>query len=553
MKVLLVFPPQAQPFLPHLAIPSLTAALKQKGIETYQRDYNLEAYEYYLSPPALEKIGISTFIAHQVEHVKKSLRTGFDYYLPSDYYGALNIIEDYLIYTSRSFPGCSWSLKGFDTTYSTENSGEIIKAARDRKVNPFIPFFKEKMAEIGEMKPDVLGISVAWKSQIIPAFTLACMVKDEFPDIHITMGGSLVSHLSGILKHKRNFLTIIDSFLPFEAEESLPKLVEVLEKGGNPEDVPGLIYRKKKKVFSNPLQIPQSLEDLPFPDFDEFHLKKYYSSQVYLPISASRGCYWAKCAFCTHHLSGSSFRTRKAEDVYAEMNAQYEKYGCKNFYFVDDALPPVLARQLAEMIAGDEKPYRWAGELRSENMMDRDFFDIMFKGGCRLILFGLESFCQRTLDRMNKGWDRELFPDVIKHCSDAGIITWVFLFLGFPGERRFEAKETLRFVLKHRKHIDMIAPGRFVLTRDSAVYKNPSEFGVKEFFPTRDEDLQLSFVYNVSEGLQATEAEDLLHQFRKSSGVQKFLEPFVTEPHLLFFRKSYFENLEKTTPVGSER
>ena len=549
MKVLLIFPPQAQPFLPHLALPSLTAVLKKNGIETIQKDYNLESYEYFLSPEKLKEIGISSFIANQIEEVKKSLRTGFDYYLPSDYYGALGVIEDYLNYTSRKYKEVYWSLKNFETRYSTESSDDIIKSVRDKESNPFIEFFQKKMEEIEEIKPDMVGISVAWKSQLIPALTLSYMIKDKLPQVHVTIGGSLISHLSGMLKHKRKMFQFVDSFLPYEAEESLVKLVKTVESGGDFKEVPGLIYRKKKKVLSNPLKLPENMAELPIPDFDGLDLKKYYSPQVYLPISASRGCYWAKCAFCTHHLSGSTFRKSNAEDIYHRMEVLSEKFNCKNFYFVDDAMPPVLAKELSLLISKNEKNWRWVGELRSEKIMDREYFDILYKGGCRMILFGLESYCQRTLDRMNKGWDREIFKDVLRHCSESGIITWVFFFMGFPGERRYEAKETMRFILRNRKYIDMIAGGNFVLTKDSAVYKNPEEYFVKEFFPSREDDLQISFPYTVKEGLQMNEAVDLLNRFRRYPGIKKFLEPFVSEPHLLFFRKSYFENLEKTTPL----
>ncbi|MCD4784146.1 MAG: radical SAM protein [Candidatus Eremiobacteraeota bacterium] len=544
MKVLLIFPPQAQPFLPHLALPSLAAVLKKAGADVVQRDYNLESYEYFLSPEQLVKAGVSEFIANQIDDVKKSLRTGNDYFLSSDYYGAISVLQEYLKYISRGYRGVDLTLKDYTTRYSNSKMEDILKAVNDKNGNLYIEFFEKKMQEIQDIKPDVVGISVAWLSQLIPGFTLSNMIKKRFPDIHITMGGSMIGHLSHYLKYKRKMFSLVDSFLPYEADGSFIQLVRTLEKGGNLSEVPGLIYLQKKKVKSSKPEIPGDLNALPTPDFDGLMLDKYYSPQVYLPISASRGCYWSKCKFCTHHLSGSHFRQKKAEKVFKEMNDLNERYGCKDFYFVDDAFPPETARKLAIMIANDNKPYRWVAEFRAEKIMDREYFDTLYRGGCRLVLFGLESYCQRILDRMDKGWKRETAAEVIRNCSDAGIKTWVFFFLGFPGERRYEAKQTLKFIINNRQYIDMVAGGRFVLTRDSMVHKNPEEFSIDKYQDENEEDLQITYPYWVREGINEEDVEELLELFRRDSRVQKFLEPFVAEPHLLYLRKSCFTKKE---------
>lgn len=548
MKTLLIFPPQAQPFLPHLALPYLTAALKKAGLEVEQRDYNLECYEYFLSPERLVDAGISDFIAGQIEEIKKSLRTGHEYLLPSDYFATMEILQQYLIYISRTRPHTRWSLKDFIMGYNPVNSEGILKGARDGKANLFRPFFQEKLKEIQEINPGLVGISTAWRSQVLPAFTLAYMIKENFPSVHVNLGGSMISHLSGYLQHKRKIFQLMDSFLPFEGETGLVELARALQEGSGIEHVPGLIYRHKKKVIFNKPQIPESLDALAFPDFDGFPLKKYYSPRTYLPISASRGCYWAKCAFCTHHLSGSSFRKRSAESVFNEMNLQNEKYQCLDFYFVDDAIPPAEARKLAELVEQSGKPYRWVGELRAEKSMDGEFFKQLHRGGCRMILFGLESYCERTLERMNKGIKRETAARCIRDCSEAGIITWVFFFLGFPGERRYEARETMDFIRENNSHIDMVAGGSFVLTRESEVFRNPDKFGVTNIRQSPAEDMQLDYPFDLKEGLKPENVETLLDNFRKDPAVQKFMEPFVSEPHLLYFRKSYFQQ----KPTGRE-
>jgi radical SAM superfamily enzyme YgiQ (UPF0313 family) len=538
VKVMLIFPPQSQPFLPHPALPLLTAMLKKEAIEVIQRDFNMEAYEDITDPDRLKISGCPEDIIEKLQKAKSYLRSGEDYFVEEDYYSAIDVIENYLYHVSCMFPDMKWSLKNYlISCYSTGSSKDIMEAAQDRKRNIFISYFEDKIKDIGQENPDILGISVAWKSQIIPAFTLAHLVKKHLPSIHICMGGSMIGHWADYLKYKKNMFSFVDSYIPFDGETGLVRLAKKL-KEGNLKDVPGLIYINKKHIVVNKPEICGNLNSLPFPDFDGLPLDKYYSPQIYLPMAASRGCYWSKCAFCSHHLSGSKFRSRQADVLYNEMNFLHETYNCKNFYFVDDAMPPSVMRSLSQMIIEGEKPYRWAGEIRFEELMDRSYFHTLYKGGCRFLLFGLESFCQRILNLMDKGYKKEMIEPVIKEANKAGIITWIFFFLGFPGEKRHESEETLEFIVNNNQYIDMIGPGPFVLTKNSLIYNNLRKFKIRAVGEDKNQDLQLSYPALVGEGIQHDDASGILREFQAHPSVQKFLKPFVSEPHLLFLGKS---------------
>src|SRR3989442_12916613 len=49
LKAMLLFPPEWVPTAPYLALPSLTAALRQHGPEGVQKDVNIEMYGYFFS------------------------------------------------------------------------------------------------------------------------------------------------------------------------------------------------------------------------------------------------------------------------------------------------------------------------------------------------------------------------------------------------------------------------------------------------------------------------------------------------------------------------
>ena len=48
-KVMLLFPPEWVPTAPYLALPSLTAVLRQAGHEVIQRDVNIEMYDHFFT------------------------------------------------------------------------------------------------------------------------------------------------------------------------------------------------------------------------------------------------------------------------------------------------------------------------------------------------------------------------------------------------------------------------------------------------------------------------------------------------------------------------
>lgn len=540
MKVLLVFPPQAQPFLPHPALPLLSAVLAREGFDVRQRDLNLEAYEHFLSPPVLEGLGMPADAARGIDAALAGIRSGREYFDPPAYYFGIFQMRDGLAHVSARHPGLHWDLKSLRVgSYSTSSWDDIYNATFDRACNPFIAWLEGVVEEMAEDPPGLLGISVAWRDQLIPAFTLARLVKKRLPGTHVCVGGSMITHLSGYLQHKRKVFSVVDSFIPYEGEAAIVRLARALEEKGRLEDVPGLIFPQKKKVTWNPPAGVQDLAALPVPDYHGLPLARYFSPRPYLPISGSRGCYWGKCTFCSHHVSGSRYRQRRAESVLAEMDALYREHGCQDFYFSDDSLPPALGLKLARAIADGGRPYRWVSEIRFEKTLDRAYYDALHAGGCRMLLFGLESPSQRVLDLMQKGIAEAAIVQGLRDASDAGIITWVFFFLGFPGETREEAARTLDFLAEHREHIDMVAGGAYILTRNSPVFDDQARYGIERMHDDPRLDLQLSYACLVQEPLRF-DPHEMLEAFYARPEARKFLEPFVVEPHILFFPKAYF-------------
>ena len=121
-------------------------------------------------------------------------------------------------------------------------------------------------------------------------------------------------------------------------------------------------------------------------------------------------------------------------------------FGFVSFYFTDEAIPPDTAIKVAEAVSQGQLAIKWFGEVRFEEAFGEETLKKLHKGGCRMLMFGMESSVQRVLDHMRKGTKPEQIKAIIKACAKTGIRPFVMFFTGFPTETREEATETIRFI-----------------------------------------------------------------------------------------------------------
>jgi len=264
-RVALVFPPQGHFTQPYLSLPTLTAYLRQQGYEdVHQLDVNIEAYDYFLSEERLrlslerirtrdgfaaldnrEQLRFSDFeryqalseielsgdaVAASIDEAKHVLRTRAEFYDYERYLWAARTIEQGLRLFSEEFAPSKISPHGFVTRYRIERSSDIIAALDDEAENPFIEYFRTfTVPRLEALDPDLVGISLTYPSQAIPALTLAKQLKAWKPEVHITMGGGLLAYIAEKLSKREEIWSLVDSLALLEGERPLQQLCEVLD------------------------------------------------------------------------------------------------------------------------------------------------------------------------------------------------------------------------------------------------------------------------------------------------------------------------------------
>lgn len=162
-------------------------------------------------------------------------------------------------------------------------------------------------------------------------------------------------------------------------------------------------------------------------------------------IMSGRDCWHGKCTFCSWTTLYPSFRARDPKEVVDEIGELIERYGVREIMDDTGCLPAGawLKTFCEEMIArGYHKRVKIDCNMRF-GRLDEAEYRLMKKAGFRLVLFGLESANQGTLDRLVKGLKVEQILEGAKAASRAGLNVHVTVMFGYPWEGEEEIKKTV--------------------------------------------------------------------------------------------------------------
>ncbi|MEK7236636.1 MAG: B12-binding domain-containing radical SAM protein, partial [Nitrospirota bacterium] len=232
-KVMLLFPPEWVPTAPYLALPSLTAILREAGHRVVQRDINIEMYDHFFTMEFLiwvkarlgmqlkplqdkEKAGTLTEreadqkavveqayavdvfdLAERAEDAKLIVR-GERFYQAEKLEGALNCFREVMHYISAAYYPASIVFYPMESNlgYRPGVSKEVFACLDDEQVNVYRDICNQLvMPAVAKEKPDVVGVSIGTQMQLLAGLTFCKMIKETFPHIHVVVGGNVITRL----------------------------------------------------------------------------------------------------------------------------------------------------------------------------------------------------------------------------------------------------------------------------------------------------------------------------------------------------------------------
>ena len=435
-KITLVFPPLWHYYFPPLSTPLLTAILRRRGFPVTQYDLNIELLKEYD-------------------------------------YSTLTLNEDII------------------DTYRSQNEND---SHPETIFSKYLETFSDRICV---SSPEIVGITF-FRETVLSGLLLAQKIKERNPEILIIGGGQYFSVVRSDVPHMLRQIPWLDLVVCGEGDVVLPEIAEKYEKkaAGHPLDHFIKDLEGTPNVYSagfSPSQIDadyllKNLDPLPVPDFHGLPLEDYVTSV--LPVSWSRGCPM-NCTFCDYHYNTFGtrdtehhlkFRMRASDHCISDMRYLISEYGIKGFFICDNLINgnSLHLEKICQQIIEEELDITWVALARIFPPTDhsKNLYDLMGKAGCRLLIYGIESACQTTLDRMNKKIKKDWIKKNLMWCQEAGINVNSQWIMGFPKETYEDLRETLDFILENKDIVGDVSLNPFSLETGSLISLVPDHYDV---------------------------------------------------------------------------
>lgn len=313
--------------------------------------------------------------------------------------------------------------------------------------------------EIKSFKPDVVGISGMFTSYFKDAHNIAKIVKEYNKDILVVFGGAHTSTFPEAVMKDNN----VDIAVIGEGEITICEVLKRYKNKRNFDGIKGIIHRVNGKIKrEEPRDFIQNLDDIPFPAWEllekdleiikqESRKSKFLMRKPVGQLLSSRGCP-KDCYFCSVKLIWKrKWRARSAQNIVDEIEFLRNKYGYKEFHFIDDNSS--VSKKRMHEICDELLKRRLNVKLATPagiaiDTLDKEILEKMKRAGFYRFCFGIESGDQETQKIIKKRIDLDRAKEVISQANKLGFWTSATFIIGFPHETMKEIKATIDFAME---------------------------------------------------------------------------------------------------------
>lgn len=316
------------------------------------------------------------------------------------------------------------------------------------------------LAEVVErIDPDahVIGISSMFSNQWLFIRDLLTEIRKVYPDKLVVMGGE---HATACAEFIIESCSAVDVCVLGEGEETIIDLVNAYLTGGSFRDVPGIVFREDGKPVRNAKRGRiRAIDEIPEPDWSIVPIERYIENGVTyganlgrsIPLLASRGCPF-QCTFCSSpQMWTTLWSARKPELVVAEMKKYKTHYNVTNFDFYD--LTAIVQKQwiadFCNLLIKEELNVTWqlASGTRSE-AIDEEITPLLYKAGCRLVIYAPESGSPEELKRIKKKVKLDRMIASMRDSHRVGIETKANMIFGMLGMTWKDVFHSYKFIAR---------------------------------------------------------------------------------------------------------
>ncbi|MBP7901510.1 MAG: radical SAM protein [Spirochaetes bacterium] len=379
--------------------------------------------------------------------------------------------------------------------------------------------YDEMCALIKEHAPDIVFVSANFSAYASEAREVISAVRSSSGALIIAGGWSVTAEKDKIY----DFLGA-DYLLQGDFPSDSSELMKCIIDDGDPEKIPGLIYKENDKIIIN------KPADYSIPDyFPERSGTYFFRGRKIAKIILSRGCR-NRCAFCSVHRNGK-FSFRSIESVDTELQYLFER-GIEVVDIEDDSVffDKVYASELLNSLKKySDKGMKFAA---MNGMSANDLIPFAEKCiDCGFIEFNLSlvSSDEEAIRASNRPFGLDSIKDVLS-IIDGRVETIVYLIAGLKGGRAKAVFRDIRelamlpvtigisplYTIPGISFFDEVAPDQRQFLKGSALYK---------FFNDSREDVASAMkcvrMVNRVRGMMDTEEDAENIHYYKLSAVRK--------------------------------
>lgn len=497
--VLLLFPVATEARLfPYLSLPSLTAYLRRHGADVRQRDLNIELSHALFTPDILRRYLAKTEVGTDVPALKVAYRAAMARYL-------LETCDDLV---DRTFDkgardqggGAALRLVSQGIELLLEGSllkriptspneiAELLESSAEVPEDDLAARALEGLLEnaMGPEVPRIVGISVAFHSQLWPALFMARWIRKRFPGTLVVLGGQQIMLRHEMLARIAAVKDAVHALGTGAGEATLVALVRAISGKGSFADVPSITWLDGRAPSRVDRAVP--IAQLPPPDFSDLPWTRYLMDEVQFPLVTCIGCFWGRCAFCSYgnRSRRDGYQQKSPRQIARECEHIVRRYAGKRINFVDEMtnLPVICAAM--KLLAHRGIRFEFSVRCRFEKRLcDIHFCRELRKLGCVQMAVGYETNVQRLLDKLDKGVDAADYQIIIDNLHEVGIELRLSVMGGIMDETPEELAASQAFLQKNSTKFGIDVMQMLICEPGTRMHEHPDEYGITVEDPDR--------------------------------------------------------------------
>lgn len=290
----------------------------------------------------------------------------------------------------------------------------------------------------------VIGISTMSGMQLRSAIATARRIKRKNPSVPLVWGGA---HPSSFPEQTAKS-PLVDCVVKGEGEEVFLRLCERILNKRAFDDIASITFKRDGEIIDNPKEGQWlDMDDLPFPSYELFDMKRYADYEEGLSYESSRGCLF-RCTFCyVEYFHHRQWRGKSVKKVIDELQRIKKEIGVKKIAFVDDNFFGDKKRNIEICSQMIEKSIdvQWASSARADflSRCSQGEMALLQKSKCEILSIGAESGSPHVLAEIKKDITPQQIKDAVRACVDNAIMPTVSFVIGLPFETENDLEQTL--------------------------------------------------------------------------------------------------------------